>query len=192
METDLMDPRDVLHWMRSLDFENVEQAQTVYILANEFQEETRLVMASVAKRVLDRMGKAGLDALSQATQRKRSTLVAEAEVSDIAHLRDGRPTLTVMHLQILRLIGSAIEREAWADRTAEENWSPADLRRSIQAAKRKPEDLAPDVVLKKADASADKFKSVVDQAVEAGVLGPVTEKAEGLVAYAKAKGQENP
>lgn len=181
-----MDPRSVLQWMRSLDFESVEQAQAIYILANEFQEETRLVMASVAKRVLDRMGKAGLDALSQATHRKRSTLVAEAEVSAIAHLRGKRPTLTILHLQVLRLLPPD-EVERWADRAASEDWSPADLRRAIQAAKRKPEDNAPDIVLKKADASADKFKSVVDQAVEAGVLVPVTEKAEGLVAYARAK-----
>jgi hypothetical protein len=176
--------------MRSLthSFESVEQAQAVYILANEFQEETRLVMAGVSARVRDIMGRGGLDALSQATHRKRSTLLAEAEVSDIASLRDGRPTLTIMHLQVLRLVrGLGESVVAWADKTVDENWSPADLRRAIQASRRKPEDLAPDIVLKKADASADKFKSVVDQAVEAGVLEPVTEKAEGLVAYAKAK-----
>lgn len=169
------------------DFENLDQAQQLYVTTEEVHEEARFVMARVSKRVRDRMGKAGLNGLAQTTHRKRSTLEAEARVAELADLREDRPTLTFLHFGVVSRMARA-EAERWLDDAADNNLSPADLRRRIAAERRQPE--TSDVVVKKADAVVERGKSVVDQAAELGVLDEVDDRILRLVEYAAAKAKE--
>lgn len=166
------------------DFETLEEAHQQYLDLAESHEGARFLMADLSRRVQDRMGRAGLISLAQVTHRKKSTLEQEARVARLADLRSDRPTLTFTHFAVVCRMARE-EAVKWLELASSDDWSPAELRRKIADAHRQPE--GPDVVLKKADSSAERFKGVVDQAASVGVLRDVREKAEGVVAYAQAQ-----
>lgn len=171
------------------DFENLEQAKQVYATSLEAHEDQRFAMAITSKRVRDRMGKFGLNSLAQDTHRKRTTLEAEARVADLADLRGGLPSLQYTHFSVVSRLPRG-EAEKWLAKAADSEWSPADLRREIEAVRRQLQTV--EVVGKKLDGATDRYKGLIDQASEVGLLDEAVEKVEGLAQYASAKADDKP
>ena len=186
--------------MSRLLFEGIEQAQDAAVENRRAQLEVRLAGAAIALYVKEHFdegkpGGGGLKALAQVLHVKVSTLEAEIAVFMVAPgpdegLLKGRPTLTWTHLQILRTVKDPGERELWADRSADENWSPADLRRALQATHRQLQ--TNEVVAKKIESWGDAGRSVADQAEEVGLLDEARRKVEGVRSYIEAKEREAP
>ncbi len=184
--------------MTRLVFEGIEQASDAAVENRRAQLGARLAGAAIALYVKEhfdegRPGGGGLKALAQTLHVKASTLEAEIAVFTVAPgldegLLKGRPTLSWTHLQVLRLIKDPNERESWADRASDENWSSADLRRAIALAYGQPQDSS--TVLAKVASWGERGKSVADQAEEVGVLAAVEDRVESIRQYIEAKRRE--
>lgn len=164
-------------------FEDLEQAVTAYLELMQAGESVRLMEADLCRRVSEQMGPAGLKAVAQASHRRATVLQRQAAVAFLAPILEKYPTLTFNHLEILSRLGDALEIGRLAERAADEEWSPAELRRAIAASRRAPEDGS--TVVKKADSVSERGKSVIDQAVEADVVEEVRDRFDSLAAYAQ-------
>lgn len=181
--------------MTTLAFETLDQALQAAVDIEEALQQDRLTSAAIATTIKEGFGPAGLNSLAQTIHKKRSTLEADIAAFAISDLLEDRPTLTWIHLNILRLIQdvknpgkAAEERKSWADKASDQNWSPADLRRHIAASRRQP--VSPDVVVHKAKSTSEKLKGIADEAEEVGVLPQVEEQVESVTRYIEAKKRE--
>lgn len=193
---------------------SLEELTQRYIDAVEAEEEARFKQSAIAWSAREMSGKAALQHIAGQAHRKAYKLVTQADTFDLIKLRENRPTLTWLHLNILATAAAAIidtgpsERvmqqmksnpgmekpgwlmlEEWADEVVDNEWTPADLRREIGMYLGGPTD-DPSVIVKKAESSSEKLKKVVDEAVQANVLEPVFERVESAHKYAEARLRE--
>lgn len=153
----------------------------------EAQVDARVRSGRLYAAGLQQFGEAGLKAASQTIHRKIHFLLSAIALAGIARLREGRPTLDIVHLNVLLGVKSEAEREMWADRAAEGDWSAAQLRREIAAARRIPEDRLPEVIVRKIGSSTERLKGLADEAEEAGVLPEAASAVESLAGYVRTK-----
>lgn len=193
---------------------SLEELTQRYVDAVEAEEEARFTQSAIAWSAREMGGKASLAHIASQAHRKAYRLVAQADTFDLVKLRETRPTLTWLHLNILATAAAAIigtgpteqvmaqmkanpgmenagwwMLEEWADKVVDNEWTPADLRREIGTYLGGPTD-DPSVIVKKAESSSEKLKKVVDEAVRANVLEPVVERVESAHKYAEARMKE--
>ena len=179
---------------------SLEELTQRYVDAVEAEEAARFTQSAIAWSAREMSGKAALTHIASQAHRKTYRLVAQADTFDLVKLRESRPVLTWLHLNILATAAPALLKGVdaaaswdvltqWADKIVDSEWTPADLRREIGSAIGGPAD-DPSVIVKKAEASSEKLKKVVDEAVRANVLEPVVERVESAHKYAEARMKE--
>jgi len=176
---------------------SLEEMSQRYLDAVEAEEEARFTQSAIAWSAREMSGKAALEHIAHLAHRKPYKLVTQADTFDLVKLREDRPTLTWLHLNILMTSAPALLKVAhsddawavlvgWADDVVDKEYTPAQLRAQIKLAIGGPLD-DPSVIVHKAESSTTKLRKVADEADQVGVLQQVKDRVDSLHAYVTQK-----